>query len=70
MPINRPDGRHWCDPASETPDESGQWTCPDCETVWLFTDEPGYPLWETPEQRENRITMAEDFAAFSSDEEE
>lgn len=33
MPIDRPDGRHWCDPASETAGEDGTWTCP-CGKVW------------------------------------
>lgn len=33
MPINRPDGRHWCDPASETPGPDGTWTC-ECKQVW------------------------------------
>lgn len=34
MPINREDGRHWCDPASEIPDVDGRWECPDCHTLW------------------------------------
>lgn len=55
MPINREDGRHWCDPASEEPDAEGQWTCPDCKTVWLYTEDPGHPLWETAEQRDGRL---------------
>ena len=38
MPIER-DGKHWCDPASETPDEeTGAWECP-CGVVWQFWPE-------------------------------
>lgn len=55
MPINRPDGRHWCDPASEQPDEDGQWTCPDDGVVWLYSETKYGVLWETPEQREERL---------------
>lgn len=54
MPINRPDGRHWCAPDQEIPDEDGQWTCPDCGTVWLFSETEMGSLWETPEDRELR----------------
>lgn len=57
MPINRPDGRHWCNPAAESPDEDGQWVCPDCGETWLFTDETGYALWETSHQREQRLAF-------------
>ena len=56
VPINRPDGRHWCAPDRETPDEDGQWTCPDCGTVWLFSHVEGSAgLWETSEAREARL---------------
>lgn len=52
MPIDREDGRHWCDPGSETADENGSWTCP-CGQTWVFT--PEYSLWETPEDRKVRV---------------
>jgi hypothetical protein len=55
MPINRPDGRHWCAPDREEPDESGQWTCPDCGQVWLRSVDSGSVLWEPPEVREQRL---------------
>lgn len=59
MPINRPDGRHWCAPDQETPDEDGQWTCPDCGTQWVFSEVEGSGgLWETPEAREQRLAAA------------
>lgn len=46
MPITYGDGRHWCDPASETPDASSQWTCPDCGKAWvLHTD----GIWYLPD---------------------
>jgi len=32
-PINRPDGRHWCNPASVDPSDV-EAECPDCGTVW------------------------------------
>ena len=32
-PINRPDGRHWCNPAS-APLDGGDVKCPDCGKVW------------------------------------
>jgi hypothetical protein len=41
MPIERK-GKHWCNPAAETPDEQGQWECP-CGTVWVFW--PGQQTW-------------------------
>lgn len=34
MPLNRPDGRHWCAPEREPVPDDGTWTCPDCGTVW------------------------------------
>lgn len=40
-PINRPDGRHWCNPASADPEESPV-TCPDCGMEWEFD---GVNLW-------------------------
>lgn len=57
MPINRPDGRHWCDPASEEPDEDGQWTCPECGTIWLRSISGTF--WETSEQRVARLEAEE-----------
>ena len=39
MPINRPDGRHWCAPERETPDEDGRWTCPEDGVSWVFDAE-------------------------------
>lgn len=53
MPINRPDGRHWCDPASEKPDENGQWTCPDCGTVWHY--DTTTQVWEKDADRDLRL---------------
>lgn len=35
MPINR-DGKHWCNPASKTPDPETQvWVCP-CGHEWQY----------------------------------
>lgn len=57
MPINRPDGRHWCAPDQEEPGEDGSWTCPDCGTVWLFSQDADWAgLWETAEDRELRLS--------------
>lgn len=58
MPINRPDGRHWCAPDQEEPGEDGSWTCPDCMTVWLHSVVDGSVLWETSEVREQRLAAA------------
>ena len=41
MPIER-DGKHWCDPASETPDENGLFYCT-CGNVWTYN--PDERLW-------------------------
>ena len=38
MPIER-NGKHWCDPASETPNKNGNWTCPGCKTKWKYWPE-------------------------------
>lgn len=68
MPIDRPDGRHWCDPTSETPDEHGLWTCT-CGQQWRKVSDQ---LWEhadlipidepepTTEQRATLVTTEED----------
>lgn len=63
MPINREDGRHWCAPDKESPDDQGQWVCPQCHQVWLYT--PDLSLWETQEARETRLAFeaAADLAA-------
>lgn len=66
MPINR-DGKHWCDPASETPDENGEWVCPGCDTQWLFTQDDGFALWETPEGREIRLAADVERAAMEQE---
>ena len=58
MPINRPDGRHWCDPGSETPDESGSWVCPDCGQEWLY--DATKQTWETREHRASLEKILED----------
>ena len=67
MPINRPDGRHWCDPASETPDDNGGWKCPDCGQEWLFSESLGYPLWETPEDRVVRKARESEVEAITKE---
>lgn len=36
-PINRPDGRHWCNPASADT-ANGDVVCPDCGRVWSVED--------------------------------
>lgn len=36
MPIDRPDGRHFCDPGSQQPGPGGTWTCPGCKTQWTY----------------------------------
>ncbi len=41
-PINRPDGRHWCNPASADPADSPV-TCLDCGQNWEFD---GEAVWE------------------------
>lgn len=48
MPIDR-GGKHWCEPAAETPDENGAWTCPGCGTVWTY--EPAGRLWSATGER-------------------
>jgi hypothetical protein len=48
MPIER-DGKHWCDPASETPDENGLFYCT-CGTVWTYNpDERLWSLYVAPD---------------------
>lgn len=61
MPINRPDGRHWCAPEREPVQEDGaEWTCPDCGTTWCATSDqaagwgPGL-TWETVAERDRRV---------------
>lgn len=41
MAIDR-DGKHWCEPAAETPDENGRFVC-SCGNVWTY--EPAERLW-------------------------
>jgi hypothetical protein len=41
MPIER-NGKHWCNPAAETPDENGRWVC-SCGKVWTY--DPAQSLW-------------------------
>ena len=46
MPIDREDGRHWCAPDREIPDEAGLWVCTGCgmswtrvtDSLWMQTD--------------------------------
>ena len=45
-PINRPDGRHWCNPASADPNDSPV-TCPDCGQQWGFD---GVNVWSPVEE--------------------
>lgn len=52
-PINRPDGRHWCNPASADPADSPV-TCPDCETVWYATRTNFGVEWENEYHLEQR----------------
>jgi hypothetical protein len=48
-PINRNDGRHWCNPASANPEDSPV-TCPDCGKMWEFSDSSGVNLWSQVEE--------------------
>lgn len=48
-PINRPDGRHWCNPASSDPADSPV-TCPDCGQKWEFD---GVNVWSPVEDAGN-----------------
>ena len=59
MPIDRPDGRHFCDPASETPDEHGSWTCP-CGNTWVLYE----GVWVLEEDLEATKTA---FAVMTED---
>jgi hypothetical protein len=36
MPIDRPDGRHFCDPGSAVPDGEGMWVCPGDGVRWAY----------------------------------
>ena len=36
-PINRDDGRHWCNPGSGEPSDTSD-TCPGCGAVWVLAD--------------------------------
>lgn len=54
MPINRPDGRHWCAPEDEPPTDD-VWTCPDCGQEWVFGYVEDRATWETPEGRAERL---------------
>jgi hypothetical protein len=77
-PIDREDGRHWCDPASEEPGEDGTWTCPGCETVWRLSEHgvwhkddeeppepPPTPAAAAPEPKRKRTTTKTAKAAES-----
>lgn len=64
MPIDREDGRHWCAPDQETPDEDGVWVCTGCGlswtrvlgNLWMRTDD--VPAYLTGEQE--RVGLASD----------
>jgi hypothetical protein len=51
MPIDRPDGRHWCAPDQETPDNDGVWVCA-CDKSWsrvspfLWMPTEDVPAWQ------------------------
>lgn len=57
MPIDR-NGKHWCNPAAETPDENGVWTCPGCGNVWTF--DASRSLWSPAEDIETAGPPASD----------
>ena len=59
MPINRPDGRHWCAPEREQPDENGQWTCPECGKTWIANEDGFGRIWGTAEDHEARKAALE-----------
>lgn len=50
-PINRPDGRHWCNPASAAPEESPV-VCPDCGKMWEFD---GVNVWSLAEENTEEV---------------
>lgn len=56
MPIDRPDGRHWCAPEFETPDEHGTWTCPGCQQVWVYRADSRVSHWILEEDLEVETT--------------
>ncbi len=37
QPIDRPDGRHWCNPGSEEPSEASE-VCPGCGAAWVLVE--------------------------------
>jgi hypothetical protein len=45
-PINRDDGRHWCNPASADPGDSPV-ECPDCGRIWVYD---GENTWAEPHE--------------------
>lgn len=53
MPIDRPDGRHWCAPDNETPDEHKMWTC-ECGKTWEQTEEHLGWVWVLAEDQGGR----------------
>lgn len=50
MPINRPDGRHWCAPEREEVPEDGTWECPDCGTEWQHVISERGEVWVQADQ--------------------
>lgn len=60
MPIEREDGRHWCDPGSETPDEQGQWAC-ECGKQWAYVSADN--LWLPAEELEAYLQFQQELAA-------
>lgn len=48
IPVNRSDGRHWCRPASASPEESPA-VCPDCGQIWIYDNTTDFPAWSRAE---------------------
>jgi hypothetical protein len=52
VPIDR-DGKHWCNPGDETPDENGLWVCPGCGLIWSFDADQS--LWTLADPNEPAV---------------
>lgn len=67
MPINR-NGKHWCDPASETPNKLGNWKCPDCSTTWHWW--PEHSSWAVKGEDLDELLKVPETPAEEIDEKE
>lgn len=64
MAIER-NGKHWCEPAAETPDEHGRYSCP-CGKVWTYDADER--LWSPYVEPKPKPKPGDDVAATPKNE--